>query len=68
MQKPKNTFTRIYDGADYCSKDCCCPVADFNSKGYTVTIHDPAKPENGRFTMLAEEFNLFLKYARPVDL
>lgn len=57
---------RIYDGSNFCHTDNCCPVVDHHAQDNTVTIHDPAKPENGSFKMTVEEYNTLLKNATPV--
>jgi hypothetical protein len=57
---------RIYNGVDFCHDKDCCPVVDFDKQSNKVMIHDPAKPENGRFSMTIEEFNTLLENAQPV--
>lgn len=58
--------TRIYDGAKLCHTSQCCPVIDFDDTSNMVTVHDPAKPENGSFTMTREEYNLLIANAQKV--
>jgi hypothetical protein len=54
---------KIYDGSQFCGNSDCCPVAELDHENQTVTLHDPAKPENGRFRMTVEEYNTLLKNA-----
>lgn len=56
-----NKFERIYDGVAFCQDGGCCPVVDHYSHDGQVILHDPAKPENGSFTMTVEEYNAFLQ-------
>jgi hypothetical protein len=57
--------TRLYDGRRMCDP-CCdqCPVVDLDEATGIVTIHDPVKPENGRMTMTALEWDALVKNAR----
>lgn len=57
---------RIYDGAKFCGKDDCCPVVEHDDETNTVTLSDPAKPENGAFKMTTEEYNTLLANAKPI--
>jgi hypothetical protein len=57
---------RIYDGSKRCHTQQCCPVAELDTATKQVTVHDPAKPENGSFVMTADEWNTLLQHATPV--
>ena len=64
---PKNNSThRIYNGASFCGSGSCCPVVDYHKDFQTVTISDPAKPENGKFAMTVKEYNTLLKNTKTV--
>lgn len=52
----------LYNGAEECHTSNCCPIIEEQSDG-TVAIHDPAKPENGRFTMTKDELRAMLERA-----
>lgn len=58
---------RIYDGGKFCHTPECCPVADYDQKEGRVTILDPQKPENGKFSMTREEWNTLLANGKPVE-
>ena len=60
-----NQPKKIYDGKQYCSDDCCCPIAE--QHGNTVLVFDPTKPEKGRFEFTIDEYNAFLKNAPLVQ-
>lgn len=52
---------RIYDGSIRCGDSSCttnygCPVIDYDESDNTVAIHDPEKPENGKYTMTLKEY------------
>lgn len=51
---------RIYDGGLRCDDCDKCPVADFDEKAGTVTLHDPAMPEKGSFLLSKAEWNALL--------
>ena len=60
---------RIYDGSRYCDKcDKCdkCPVVDHLPQAGKVVIHDPHKPESGKFTMTVSEYNALIARARAI--
>jgi hypothetical protein len=57
---------RVYDGAESCEHCKKCPVVDHLPESGQVVIHDPHKPENGKFTMSVEEYNALLGHARPI--
>jgi hypothetical protein len=64
----KTNYDRVYDGALMCGTagcGCGCPVVDRADDGNLV-IWDPAKPENGKFILTVEEFNLLLQNAKPI--
>jgi len=56
---------RVYDGAEFCGHCHHCPVVDLSVEEGRVIIHDPHKPESGRFSMSVEEYNALLKNAKP---
>ena len=56
----------IYNGAEMCCKKDCCPIITHDKKAGTITIKDPAKPENGSFSMSVEEYNLIVRNAKPI--
>ena len=62
----KKIFTRIYDGAAFCSECQNCPVVDHNRTDGSVALSDPTKPERGSFMMTVEEYNTLLANAKPV--
>ena len=65
MENPN--VRRVYDGSLHCGcGQCSCPVADYDQATGMVTITDPAKPANGRFTMTLGEFNTLLANAQPI--
>lgn len=49
----------LYDGAKLCHSSNCCPVIEQQEDG-RVVVHDPAKPESGRFTMSVDELRSML--------
>jgi hypothetical protein len=57
---------RLYDGSSFCDKCDKCPVVDLLPEEGNVVIHDPHKPENGKFKMTVREFNTLLGNARPI--
>lgn len=57
---------RIYDGALLCHTSNCCPVADYDEATQSVSIHDPAKPENGTFVMTKEEWNTLVENGQKI--
>lgn len=59
---------RIYDGALMCHTSNCCPVADHDEDAGTVTVHDPTKPENGRFVMTVNEWNILIQNGKEIDV
>lgn len=52
----------LYNGADDCHTNSCCPIIELQSDG-AVVIYDPAKPENGRFIMTKDELRALLEGA-----
>lgn len=56
----KNGAVRVYDGSKFCSKDCCCPVVDFDEEKRTVVLSDPFKPEDGQFKTSIQEYQLLI--------
>ena len=57
----------IYDGARYCGHcPCGCPQIEHSAEEGIVRISDPAKPENGSFTMSVAEYNALIKNAPPI--
>lgn len=58
---------RVYNGAAFCANCANCPVVDYHSEKGVVVVHDPAKPEQGAFTMTVEEYNALLKNAKPIQ-
>lgn len=61
----KKEFAKIYDGAMFCD-DGHCPIVEHSQKSGLIKISDPAKPQNGQFTMTVEEFNTLLANAKKV--
>lgn len=62
---------RIYDGALHCGTkgcDCGCPVVEHDKARGVVSIHDPAKPENGRMQMTVAEWNALIENAKPIPV
>jgi hypothetical protein len=57
---------RVYDGAEMCDKCNKCPVVDHLPEQNQVVIHDPHKPESGKFTMTVDEYNALISRAKPV--
>lgn len=57
---------RLYDGAQFCHTDACCPVADYSPANKTVRLYDPAKPEKGEFLFTDEEYRNFLNNAKNI--
>lgn len=57
---------RIYSGEKFCQGSKCCPVVDLIRRG-VVEIHDPKRPERGRFVMSTEEYNALIKNAKSVE-
>lgn len=55
----------LYNGADMCHSKDCCPVIEQNPDG-TIIVHDPAKPESGRFTMSADELRSMLTQSSEI--
>lgn len=55
----------LYNGANMCHSKDCCPVIEQQSDG-TIVVHDPAKPESGRFTMTADELRDMLGKAPDI--
>jgi hypothetical protein len=60
-------FSRVYDGTLMCHTSNCCPVVDHDQSTGLVIIHDPAKPENGKFTMTKNEWNTLVRNAQPIE-
>ncbi|MBD3250859.1 hypothetical protein GF380_00045 [Candidatus Uhrbacteria bacterium] len=57
----------VYNGALYCSPCCSnCPEAKYDPIKGTVTIADPAKPQNGSFTMSTQEWNALVTHGKPI--
>lgn len=68
----KTKKIRIYNGVNFCPDSCgCgspnCPVVDFLPTENSVEISDPAKPENGKFKMTVEEYNILLQNAKKIQ-
>lgn len=55
----------LYNGADDCHTNSCCPIIELQSDG-TVVICDPAKPENGRYRMSTDELRAMLSKAENI--
>lgn len=65
MKRMRNGMIRIYDGREFCNNGCGhCPVIDIDPKTRMATIHDPARPESGRFTMTEEELSNLIRKTR----
>ncbi len=60
-------LVKIYDGADFCSDDCCCPRIVENRETGIVTLSDPAKPASGSFTMTRDEYNTMVNNLQPIS-
>lgn len=54
----------IYNGAEFCHGSSGCPVVKYDQKDATVTISDPAKPQNGQYTMTVKEYNTLIENAK----
>ncbi len=63
----KTKAIRIYNGANFCPDCDECPVIDHLPQKGMVQISDPAKPENGKFTMTVKEYNILLKNAKKIN-
>lgn len=61
-----NKIIRVYDGSMFCPDCNDCPVVDFAPTEKTVTISDSAKPENGKFTMTLDEYNILVRNAKEI--
>jgi hypothetical protein len=55
----------LYNGANMCHSKDCCPIIERQADG-TIVVHDPAKPESGRFTMTTDELRAMLGKAPDI--
>ncbi|MCL6096602.1 MAG: hypothetical protein M1444_02910 [Patescibacteria group bacterium] len=62
----KKTHVELYNGANFCHGKSSCPVVVYDKKAATIRLNDPAKPENGQYTMTVEEYNTLLENAKKV--
>jgi|GEM_PF-1487599 len=60
-----SSMRTLYNGADDCHTNNCCPIIEQQSDGM-VLVYDPAKPENGRFSMTIEELRAMLDQAEKI--
>ncbi len=60
------TRVQLYSGANFCHNSSSCPVVVYDKKAGAITISDPAKPQNGQYTMTVEEYNTLLENAKRV--
>lgn len=58
------TQIQLYNGANFCHDSSSCPVVMHDKNAATVTLSDPAKPQNGQYTMTVEEYNALLENAK----
>ncbi len=63
----KIMLREIYNAKPMCHTAYCCPMAVLDEERGLVTISDPAKSENGSFTMTKDEWNALVKNAKPID-
>ncbi len=51
----------LYDGSLMCHTANCCPVVTVDKDSGVVEIHDPHKPEDGKFRTSIENWNKMIR-------